>query len=211
MKRSNARIFVIALFLIGSFASCVSISKIRYLEPVGDNKKDWTYSREKDSFFAGFYKQNLIRPIKDNNEVGLGKIILEFEFNYWSQARFYPYHLAIIDESDKLLKKIDLDSISFMAVRDSLQKLKIGTGHYPSYNKFATQIICDSTLIPAKLHEFFMGYAHSRYMGVNIGFRLKKGQQLKIITGDPYLDEIFKQYVFEVKTKTKMGIMTHIN
>ena len=41
MKIQNTRTSIITFCIIGLLSSCVSISKIRYLEPVGDNKNDW--------------------------------------------------------------------------------------------------------------------------------------------------------------------------
>ncbi|MDB5159128.1 MAG: hypothetical protein JWR50_3835 [Mucilaginibacter sp.] len=187
-----------------TLSSCFSVSKMTYLEPVGNNKQDWVHSQTPDGLYSGFYNFFLERSVKNNTGKQLGVIILKF--NFWQGSRFI-FDLAIKAESQELFRKIDLDSLGSNNILDSLKRKGIGPGQGLPYKKFSLQNKSDNITITAKLSEYFMGYTN-RFSSYP---QLKKGQQIKITTGAPYLDSIFNQYTFEVKTKTKVGFMTHMN
>jgi hypothetical protein len=71
----------------------------------------------------------------------------------------------------------------------------------------------DSIYLPMKVSEFFMGYPPAKFRSFRMysNGTFKDGDEVRIITGDAYLDSILKRSSFKFRTKRKVDLMTHLN
>lgn len=212
--KTSLLFFRSALILITfSTSSCVIFNKLQYLEPVESDALYWEKGWFKDPL--GIKKYSFKTILKDslNNDIGL----IQFEF-YGAGKMFAKSHnfnmgLSLETKQDGFMKKIDLDSLNAIAMRDSLKKKGVYTDKELPYRRLYLLNTTDSMRLPMRVSEFFMGYPPDKYRTFRMYSRgtFNQGDVVRIVTGDTFLDTILKRSSFIFRTKKKVDIITRIN
>ncbi len=190
----------IAFFITGSLSSCVSISKIRYLEPIGPNKNDWEVKKTKDNYFWNFYDLSLA---KKNNTTDPLAVNFDFHFNalyLW----FWDHPWFDIEMSGANFMEVNTDNLILKKELDSLKKINTNAATKQSYKKPSAHLVGDSLLVIEDLSNYINRPVSNQRLYAQ--YRLKRGDKLKIVTGNKTLDSLFNRYKFLVKVKTRVGL-----
>ncbi len=209
-KRSIAGIT--ACLLILTALSCATYSKVFYMQPSGVDSAKWEMARQKNGL--DFRVISLTKQVNDSVGNPQGVISLEFSNHekIYAKPQYLVFFLALTAKQDGFVQRFDLDSIRSRQIQDSLYKQGAATSVALPYSKIQ-MVTADSTYIPVKVSEFFMGYPRSAYRGFRLFTQkpVPENTQFRIITGDIFLDKVLKDSYFVVKKSTILNTHTHIN
>lgn len=213
MKPFPIILFIAFALLTGATSSCVFLNKLQYIEPTGNDESGWEKGWNKNAL--GLKEYQFKKMLKDSSNNDLGLITFEFFRNDKMFAKSVDFAIGLSLEAKQgdFMKKIDLDSLKSTVIRDSLEKDGHFTARQLPYKRFYLLNAADSTRLPMAVSEFFMGYTPTKYRGFRMysSGTFKEGDEVRIITGDAYLDGILKRSSFIFRTKKKVELMTHMN
>jgi len=111
-----------------------------------------------------------------------------------------------VNSNEGYFMPMAIDSIDYKSIRDSLRIRKFSTRRELNGSQ-CYMIVSDTSKVPLKTSEFFMGYKnlHSYWMTSDIKFR--KVKTMRLVTGNALLDSTLKNVTFKRKSRIKFDLI----